>query len=188
MRLPDFLSEEEFLTAFDNVVGKLVKKFTFTIYDADDIRQEAYLIASEGIFNFNPVYNVPLESFLYTHLYNRLINFKRNNYIRKENNCQKCRDIGKVCSRCQHREKLNLTKKSILEPTNMDSVAHPTFLNEYENKVDREAMIEKILERLNPGQIQDFYKIRDGVRINNNRKKQIIEIIQEVAEELDYAG
>ena len=62
MRLPDFLSEEEFLTAFDNVIKKIAKKFTFTIYDADDIRQEAYLIAAEGVFSFNPVYNVPLES------------------------------------------------------------------------------------------------------------------------------
>lgn len=186
MRLPDFLSEEEFITAFDNVIKKIAKKFTFTIYDADDIRQEAYIIAAEGVFSFNPVYNVPLESFLYTHLYNRLINFKRNNYIRKENNCQKCIDIGKVCSRCLHREKLNMTKKAILEPCGMDSVAHPTFLNEYEQKIDREHLVAEVISRLNPEQIQDFYKIRDGVRINNNKKRRVVEIIKEVAEELDY--
>lgn len=187
MRLPNFLTEEEFLAAFDSVIVKLVKKFTFNIYDVDDIRQEAFLIASEGVFNFNPAYNVPLESFLYTHLYNRLINFKRDNYLRRENNCQECRNISKVCARCEQRERLNMTKKSILEPANIESLAHPTFINEYEKKVDQETIISEILRRLTPLQVQDFYKIRDGVRINNNKKKRIIEIIQEIMTELDYA-
>lgn len=187
MRLPNFLTEEEFLAAFDSVVNKLVKKFTFNIYDVDDIRQEAFMIAAEGVFNFNPAYNVPLESFLYIHLYKRLINFKRNNYVRKENNCQECRNIGKICTRCEQREKLNMAKKSILEPANLDSLAHPTFLNEYEKKIDQETIIAEILERLTPSQVQDFYKIRDGVRINNNKKKRIIEIIEEIMQDLDYA-
>lgn len=186
MKLPDFVTEDEFLKAFNSVITKLVKKFIFTIYDADDIRQEAFIIASEGVFNFNPSYNVPLESFLYTHLYNRLINFKRDNYLRKENNCQECRIINKICIRCQQRERLNLIKKSILEPANIDSLTHPTFLNEYEKKIDQETIIAEIIKRLTPNQIQDFYKIRDGVRINSKKKKYILEVVHQIMTELDY--
>lgn len=188
MRLPDFITEDEFLIAFENVIKKIARKFTFNVYDVDDIHQEAFIIAAEGVFNFNPVYNVPLESFLYTHLYNRLINFKRNNYLRKENNCKECREINRLCVRCEQREKLNYTKKCILEPANLDSLSHPTFINDYDKKIDNAIILEEIIKRLPSNMVEDFYKIRDGVRINNKKKKRIIEIIEEIMEELDYAS
>lgn len=187
MKLPPFLNEEEFLAAFDSVVVKLVKKFTFNVFDADDIRQEAFIIASEGVFNFKPEYNVPLESFLYTHLYNRLINFKRNNYLRRESSCQECRKTNKLCARCEQRERLNHTKKSILEPANIENLCHPTFITDYDNQVDTQTVITEIINRLTPAQVEDFYKIRDGVRINSNKKKRIVAIIEQIMKDLDYA-
>lgn len=187
MKLPTFVTEEQFVSAFENVIHKLTSKFTFHVYDKDDIYQEAFIIAAEGVFNYNPNLGVPLESFLYTHLRNRLNNFRRNNYLRRETNCQECRKHNTTCQRCEQREKLNLTKKSILEPSSIENSNHPLSENKLDEQIDMQILLDKIIEKLPVDLVQDFYKIRDGVRINSNKKKRILELIREIAEEIDYA-
>lgn len=188
MRLPSFLTEEQFLTAFDNVIVKLVSKFTFNMFDRDDIKQEAFIIASEGVFSYNPSFGVPLENFLYTHLRNRLINFKRDNYLRRETSCQECKTLQKLCSRCSQREALNSVKKSILEPANIDSMAHPTYEIDLSDGIDSNALLAEVFLQMPASMVEDFYKVRDGVRINTNKKRRIIELIKRIAEELGYAS
>jgi hypothetical protein len=89
MKLPKNITEEEFLQTFDRVVGRLAKKFRFGIHLEEDIRQEAMLEAIKGINN-GYTEGRPLANFLYTHLHNRLYNFKRNNYVRLEKPCSYC--------------------------------------------------------------------------------------------------
>lgn len=187
MKLPPFISEEQFMEAFENVISKLSPKFAFTIFDKDDIHQEAFIIASEGVFNYNPDLNVPLESFLYTHLHNRLFNFRRNNYLRREINCKTCHKNKTQCNKCKRRENLNATKKAILEPYNIENVNHPISNINLDDKLDNKMLLEAIIDRLPVDLISDFYKIIDGVRINTNKKKYIISLIKEIAKEIGYA-
>ena len=90
MELPDGVTEEKFMQAFNFVVDKIAHRYVFTSFECEDIRQEAFLIAYTGLAHYDN--SRSLENFLYIHLSNRLKNFKRDNYYRYEvGDAQKCR-------------------------------------------------------------------------------------------------
>ena len=80
MELPEGLTEERFLEAYHFVIDKIAHKYVFTSFECNDIRQEAFLIAYDGLKSYDK--GRSLENFLYIHLSNRLKNFKRDNYYR----------------------------------------------------------------------------------------------------------
>src|SRR5688572_7034440 len=88
MKLPTGISEEFFIETFNKVVSRLSYKFRFSSFEAEDISQEAFLLALKGMKNYDA--KRPLANFLYIHLRNRLYNFKRDNYLRIEVPCTRC--------------------------------------------------------------------------------------------------
>ena len=107
MELPNGVTEEKFMQAFNFVVDKIAHKYVFTSFECEDIRQEAFLIAYSGLAHYDK--SRSLENFLYIHLSNRLKNFKRDNYYRYE--------VGDA-------QKMQNTKKSILEPIDIHELFH----------------------------------------------------------------
>jgi len=107
MEFPEGVSEEKFLAAYHFVIDKIAHKYVFTSFECDDIRQEAFLIAYDGLKSYDK--GRSLENFLYIHLSNRLKNFKRDNYYRYE--------VGDA-------QKMQDTKKSILEPIDIHELFH----------------------------------------------------------------
>jgi hypothetical protein len=88
---PDYLyniNEQDFLTAIDNITKNLAYKFKFGYHDIDDMKQQITLFALEGIKNYD--HKRPLENFLWTHVRNRLFNYKRDNYQRPNKPCLTC--------------------------------------------------------------------------------------------------
>lgn len=88
MKIPKNMTEKEVLDIFDKVIKKLVYKFKFGRNQISDMYQEAMVYAIEGIEKYDDIR--PLENFIYTHIHNRLYNFKRNNYFRLEKPCEHC--------------------------------------------------------------------------------------------------
>lgn len=88
MRIPKGMSEEEVLKIINGVIKKLAPKFRFGSFEVSDIAQEAMIEAIKGLEKYDE--NQPLVNFMYVHIKNRLINFKRNNYTRIEEPCIKC--------------------------------------------------------------------------------------------------
>ena len=88
MKLSNGVSEQEFLETFNRVVNRLIFKFRFGSYESNDLFQEAFLLAVDGMKKYDT--KRPLANFLYIHLRNRLYNFKRDNYIRLEVPCTRC--------------------------------------------------------------------------------------------------
>lgn len=88
MKLPKPLTEEEFLKILNQVTKKLILKFRFPGYTKEDLYQECFIMALDGIKNWDK--QRPLSNFLYIHLKNRLCNFKRKYYIRIEKPCEQC--------------------------------------------------------------------------------------------------
>lgn len=82
------MTEVEVLEIFNKVISKLVYKFKFGSNEVTDMRQEAMVYAIEGLARYDS--SRPLENFIYTHIHNRLYNFKRNNYFRLEKPCEHC--------------------------------------------------------------------------------------------------
>lgn len=82
------ITEEDFVKALDSISKKLIYKFKFGYHEVEDMKQQAAIFAMEGLEHYDS--SRPLENFLWTHVRNRLFNFKRDNYFRPDNVCAKC--------------------------------------------------------------------------------------------------
>ena len=82
--------EGQVLEVIEKVVGILSNKFRFGYYSIDDLKQEGRLFCLEALSRFDPNKGFTLDNFLYRHVRNRFINFKRDNYKRNESPCLKC--------------------------------------------------------------------------------------------------
>jgi len=82
------ISDEEFLRVIDIISKKLAYKFKFGYHDINDMKQQISVFALEGLKNYD--HKRPLENFLWTHVRNRLFNYKRDNYQRPDKPCLSC--------------------------------------------------------------------------------------------------
>ena len=96
------VTETHFLETIDKICYKLLHKFRFGYHDIEDMKQQAYIFALQGLENYDP--SKPLENFLWTHIRNRLFNFKRDKYQRPDKPCNTCefydKDFAKSTSQC----------------------------------------------------------------------------------------
>ena len=106
MQVPPNMSEQEVVGIIKKVARSLAPKYTFAFYGVDDIEQEAFVMGMEALSRYDPT--KPLENFLYTHIGNRLKNFKRDNYYRQ--------DDGNA-------QKIQNRKKNLLDTTTIESLA-----------------------------------------------------------------
>ena len=82
------VTEKHFLETIDKICYKLLHKFRFGYHDIEDMKQQAYIFALQGLENYDT--SKPLENFLWTHIRNRLFNFKRDKYQRPDRPCYTC--------------------------------------------------------------------------------------------------
>jgi len=129
------IKETDFITALDNISKKLIYKFKFGYHEIDDMKQQAAIFAMEGLENYDN--SRPLENFLWTHVRNRLFNFKRDNYFRPDNVCVGCpffdpkmKKSTNQCSKYSNKDdcsiysewtKRNTTKKNLMQFSNIDN-------------------------------------------------------------------
>lgn len=90
MFIPEGLTEKDVLMLIDQVVNSLAANFRFGYFDIDDMKQQGRLFAIEALPRFNTSRNHTLDNFLYTHVRNRFINYKRDNYFRNDIPCKEC--------------------------------------------------------------------------------------------------
>ena len=62
MKVPKGMTEDQVLQTIQKVVRRVAHKYKFAYYDYDDICQEGFLIAIEGLERYDG--HRPLESFL----------------------------------------------------------------------------------------------------------------------------
>ena len=86
--IPQGMTEQQVIQIINNIANRLAGKFKFGYHDIEDMKQQARLFAWEGLENYDGVR--PLENFLWTHVRNRLYNFKRNNFGRPDKPCDSC--------------------------------------------------------------------------------------------------
>jgi hypothetical protein len=128
------ISDEEFLKVLDKISKKLVYKFKFGYHEIEDMKQQAAIFALEGLEKYD--HKRPLENFLWTHVRNRLFNYKRNNYQRPDKPClscplydPECKVSTSQCSKYSDKESCELykswfdrnnSKKNIMKPSYID--------------------------------------------------------------------
>lgn len=80
--------EKEFLESIAKIKKLLVRKYTFPGYTVEDISQQIYVFALEAMEKFET--GRPMVGFLYKAVKTRLINFKRDFFVRNDPPCMKC--------------------------------------------------------------------------------------------------
>lgn len=134
--LPDGITSEQLVEIMKRVVSGYGNKFRFTIQECEDIEQRAWELALEALAKnkYDPA-KADLEHFLRVHVRNRLINDKRDLYIRNDSPCKSCplnafidlkctayEDPLMECEWFGPWEKRNQSRKYIAHPIPLDNV------------------------------------------------------------------
>lgn len=183
--IPSHLNENEVLDLIGKIAKILAPKFCFAYYDKDDIIQEAYLIGLECLERHDPERSA-LETFLWTHINNRLKSFKRDNYIRPApKNTQEDSVAYKEW------EAKYARKKNLLEPISISTVddTNEKSMNinyDFFNDLDASEVFFIIDMELPIEFREDYLRMKQGITISKPRREKIHEIIAAILTEYGY--
>ena len=190
------VKEEDFLNVINIITKKLAYKFKFGYHDIDDMKQQITIFAIEGLKNYD--HKRPLENFLWTHVRNRLFNYKRDNYQRPNKPCITCplydqylKNSSSGCSKYQNKNDCDLYYKWLNRNNNKKNLMHLTTIDEikdygnlfenssdYTQDLDTKEILNKIEDHLN-GELREIYlKLKNGTRVNKSDSDRLFNHIK----------
>lgn len=176
------VSDEEFLQTLDIITKKLVYKFKFGYHEIEDMKQQAAVFALEGLKKYD--HKRPLENFLWTHVRNRLFNYKRDHYQRPDKPCLTCplyQPNNEVSDCAEFKDKLNCnaykvwfkrndSKKNIMQPSYIENKEPQNQKENFISNLTNQEIIDRIEENL-PTKYRDTYlKMKHGMKVPKNDK------------------
>jgi len=183
------VDENEFLKIVDIISKKLAYKFKFGYHSYEDMKQQISIFALEGLKNYD--HQRPLENFLWTHVRNRLFNYKRDNYQRPDKPCFTCPLYkNSTCTKYANKNDCDLyynwinrnnIKKNLMHLTTIEqikdygNVFSDTIINN-ENK-DLILLIEKFL--IGEDRVT-YLKIKGGSKVSKAALNKLIVKIKEI--------
>lgn len=195
------VTEEEFLEVLNNISKRLVHKFRFGYHDIDDMKQQAAIFAMEGLEKFDNTR--PLENFLWTHVRNRLFNYKRNNYQRPDKPCLSCpfydllyKESNNQCSKYKNKDDCELyfswsernnSKKNIMTFQSIEN----TFEKE-DNKDPLDIIKNKeIISYLDnhivkPEFRENYLRLKNGLKLNKPLLEKLKNHIMELMKDFNH--
>ena len=191
------MTEQEFLETVDRVVSFLAAKFRFGYFEIADMKQQGRLFAIEAMGRYDGKRR--LDSFLFIHIRNRFINFKRDKYKRSEPPCKSCPfydpKFKKSVSGCAaFGEKLSCDKYKLWIKHNkskMNLVHLMEFNNETidsETEYDQSTYLEETISKKLPSNIRsDYLKMIAGVNIPEKNKLVVREAVKNIFDEIGYS-
>lgn len=203
MKIPKGYTEAQVLEIIEKIVNTLASSFRFGYMDVDDLKQEGRIFALELIEKDKYDPTKPLENFLYTHVRNRYLNFKRDKFSRYEPPCYGCpffdpKNLKSTnhnqcsafankndCEKWDTWSKRNSSKRNLLEAIDLDSVH-----DEKENNMRLDGGVEtgaafnelvaSIDEQLPIELRSDYLRMRQGQKISNYRATKVREAVKEI--------
>ncbi len=165
MKIPKGMTEEQVIETINKVVSRYANRFRFGYYDADDIKQEAFIIAMEALDRYDN--DRPLENFLAVHVKNRLSNFKRDKFFRRPQDSPD----GELPPRSE-------AKKFLMEPLNIENIrdeheANMSSTDDFIEAVDTAELFLLIDQHLAPSFRADYLRMMHGVYVPKPRREQI---------------
>jgi hypothetical protein len=144
----------------------------------------------------------PLENFLWTHVRNRLFNFKRNNYQRPDKPCHNCPFFDKTyqCSSNQCSEysnkmdcKLyaswsnrNEAKKNIMQPTHIEHDSQNPHSEDLLSATQNKELVKILDEQILPEYRENYLKLKHGIKISKNNLTKLQNHIKEIMENYQW--
>lgn len=195
------ISENDLLTVIDNISKKLAYKFKFGYHDIEDMKQQISIFAIEGLKNYD--YKRPLENFLWTHVRNRLFNYKRDNYRRPDKPCYSCPlfdSKNSLCTKYSNKNDCDLyytwsqrndNKKNLMHLTTIDEIKNygSVFTSDddsFFNFISNKEIIDIIENNLIEDNRMTYLRIKSGVKVSKAEKEKLIETIKQILK--DYHG
>lgn len=184
------VDEQEFLNAVDKISKKLIYKFKFGYHQAEDMKQQATIFALQGLKFYDK--KRPLENFLWTHVRNRLFNYKRDNYQRPDKPCLTCPFYNKVathdcdkytdknsCSLYSNWLHKNNTKKNIMKPLTIDqSKENIKISNDIADQIKDKEILQKINDNIPVKYRKSLLLFLNGQKIPKKEYENLIVSIQ----------
>jgi hypothetical protein len=203
-QLPHGVTEKEFLSVLDNISKRLGHKFKFGYHSFDDMKQQAAIFALEGLQKYDN--KRPLENFLWTHVRNRLFNYKRDNYQRPDKPCLTCPLYDAHCKKSlsgcleysnktdcelyQTWDARNSSKKNIMKPIGMDDVQDASHNHHKTTDVPNTVFNKQIIDLLDqhiPAQYRETYlRLKYGEKIYKNDMTKLLSVITDLLREHGY--
>ena len=199
--IPHGMTEEEVIQTINLIANRLAGKFKFGYHELEDMKQQARLFAWEGLENYDGVR--PLENFLWTHVRNRLYNFKRNNFGRPDKPCDTCPffdmsfsnsnrypckafDNEQECDLYAGWLKRNTAKRNIMNTANLDiDVKQGNFLDDV---LDQKHIFNIVDQAIPVLYREDWIRFVNSLKLPKARRQNIIEIVNGILEENDIVA
>ena len=192
------IDENQFLIAINNITKNLAYKFKFGYHEIEDMKQQIIVFALEGIKNYDHVR--PLENFLWTHVRNRLFNYKRDNYQRPNKPCLTCplydpslKNSSSGCSKFVNKNECELydgwanrnnAKKNLVHFSPIEDVKDYGNLFQQNpssgEDIASKEIIDMIESKLN-GELREIYlKLKNGCKVNKLDRTKLFNFLQDI--------
>jgi len=165
--------------------------FVFGYYDVDDIKQEAFIIASNAVMSYDASKS-QLATFLRTSIVRRLMTLKRDKFRRTDLPCHQCKlsdeceyeENRNLCSRYDKWIERNRIKGELVANMQTDVVAaHKYEESDYHTPLDNDRLRQYIDENL-PFPMRKTYLLwRDGMKVGGKEKLLLFEYLREILED-----
>jgi DNA-directed RNA polymerase specialized sigma24 family protein len=189
------ITEEEFVEVVKKITQKLSYKFKFGYHEVEDMRQQATIFALEALDRYDK--SRPLENFLWTHVRNRLFNYKRDNYQRPDKPCLscplydpklKCSTSGCTdfsnksdCDLYRQWEERNTRKKNLVQMSGQINEETLTDSKDLFDNISNQEIMELLDTKLTYQYREIYLKIKNGEKVLssdvNKLKTEILKII-----------
>lgn len=189
MFIPDGYTEDEVILSLRKVARNLSQAFQFGYYDPEDIEQEGILIGIQALPNYNSKLSA-LETFLYTHIRNRLRTLKRDKFERKSPPCVQC-NYNKcdqdTCIKLQNWVDRNDAKRTLTESSIKDITWETA--DEQDNVTNlfiRDEVINFLDQHMPIGLRADYLRLLDGAYVPKSRRLTVYNVARELLGELSH--
>jgi DNA-directed RNA polymerase specialized sigma24 family protein len=185
------VDENELLKVIDIITKKLAYKFKFGYHDIEDMKQQISIFAIEGLKNYD--HKRPLENFLWTHVRNRLFNYKRDNYQRPDKPCYSCPLFDKgsaLCTKYSNKNDCDLYAKWLSRNQNKKNLMHLTTVDEIKDygnifldsseQFDHSETLQTIENNLNGEYRSTYLKLKNGTKVSKSDKDKLLAKIREI--------
>lgn len=191
------ISQQDFVAALENISKKLVYKFKFGYHSIEDMKQQAAIFAMEGLQNYDN--SRPLENFLWTHVRNRLFNYKRDNYYRPDNVCASCpffdpanKKSNNQCAKFDNKNDCdiysqwtnrNSLKKNIMQPSNIENEYDMTNSSNFFSSISNKEIIDMIEDKIHTKYRESYLKLKSGNKISKQELAKLKTHIQSLIQD-----
>jgi len=202
MNIPPGYTEQQIINTINSVVNQLAKQFRFGYHDHEDMLQQGRIFALEFLNSGKYDSNRNLFNILYSHVRNRFINFKRDNYERLQSPCFTCPfydpKLLKSTNECSAFEdknecgkwsgwfQRNSAKKNLSRPCNVSSIAGTglsqeecfgNYITHLDIAIDKNEVLSRLDRVIPPDLRGDYCRLKDGVNLPKNRRDKLTSFI-----------